>query len=464
MKQGNTLRPLCCAVFFVFYLFSCPLFGRDFYISSSKGSETNDGLTENTPLLRIPKEIKNNDRILLKAGDVFYSQLSLSKNIVTRYGEGSNPILSGYKRILTPRWERVSGNIWRICLSNDNYSGFITGSSLLNNIGSLHEYDKDILHGRKVRYKKELVRDWDIWQSENFSSKAPTSEYDSLYLFLKQDPNKLKIEFSIGGTAVRMFASTLDHINIEGFGFGISAFSNCHINECKVDAIGGMVQLGQSDFVCFGNGIEFYISGIVENSLVENCYIRRCYDCGCSIQGSGHKGAYPKNIVFRNNMIEKCCYGWEDFLNNGDGCNYVNCSFEKNIVVYGDSEFGYSSTAVRYCHILGNNCTGNRGMIIKGNTFIGGNLYRSGAYKNEYKSNIWINNLYYSTYGRYLLCNYMGTKDHLVVKNFETLKNSIYGYRNLTGDKSTKIKIMSQSALSRKESKTIRAYLKKHSY
>ena len=116
--------------------------------------------------------------------------------------------------------------------------------------------------------------------------------------------------------------------------------------------------------------------------------------------------ATPRNIVFRNNLITDCCQGWEDFLRNDPDVKYENCRFENNIVVNaGESGFGYPESRKKRCNVLGNNYEGDRGMIIRNNTFVGGNYYCSGAYNGKYTSNRWVGNLHYIPRGAYLLSN-----------------------------------------------------------
>lgn len=435
------------------------------FVSTSLGNDNNSGLTESAPIYSVKRALEISDEIYLKAGDFFHENLYLNHKEVRRYGEGTNPTICGYKRIIHPNWVNVGGNIWKINLATDNFTGYQTGSSLLNNIGCLHDFKNDQVHGRKVQYYWDLKEDWDIWQTEEISEDVKASQFDELYLYLSEDPNMYNLEFSVGSIAINIHNSTLEGVNVVGWGFGVSAGNGCTIRNCRIDAIGGRVQLGRTPFVCYGNGIEFYVAYDISNSLVENCYISRCYDCACTIQGSRHEGAIPSNIVFRNNLIVGCCYGWEDFLNNGEYSNYNNCRFENNILVYSLSGFGYPTTAVRYSHVVGNNTTGNRGMLIKKNKFYGGNLYRSGSYEGHYKSNIWNGNKFFTSMNSYLLCNYLGTKDYLLIKgekkDIRELENR---YRLLTGDKETKIYYYSPEKIARISEKAIQRYLKKHTY
>ena len=433
------------------------------YVSSSMGNDQNSGLTIQDPKKSIKEALGNGDEIYLMAGDTFFETLRLVKKKVTRYGEGGNPVICGFKRIIKPKWEKVGNSIWRINLSTDNYSGFQKGSSTLNNIGCIHDIESDEIHGKKVQYFDKLKEDWDIWQTEQCGAGVAGNQFDYLYIYLSTNPNLYNLEFSVGTAAVTMNDATLDGVNIIGWGFGISANHKSIIRNARIDAIGGMIQLGASPFVCYGNGVEFYVANNISDCIVENCYISRCYDCACTIQGSRHQGATPTNIVFRNNLIVGCCQGWEDFLNNGEGVNYQNCRFENNIVCYSESGFGYPSSVVRYSHVLGNNHSGSRGMIIKGNIFVGGNLYRSGEYEGKYCSNVWVRNKFYATPSSYLLCNYLGTKNYLKLPaEKHAIRQTEQSYRSLTGDRTTKIYYYSRQKADKKARSVIRRYLRNH--
>ena len=451
-------------VFFLwFFQFSC-IATEVVYVSSTLGDDSYNGLSEATPFKTIKKALRVSCDIRLKAGDTFFENIELNQKYISRYGQGPNPVICGYKRIITPKWEKVDSNIWRISLKEGNYSGFIVeGSSLSNNIGCIHEYDKDLIHGRKVQYKTELKENWDIWQTERFDKQLPHSEFDWLYLYYSDDPNELNIEFSVSNTAISVITSTIDCIDIKGFGFGLSCWSGTKVRNCSIDAIGGIIQIGAPRYTCYGNGIEFYVNRNISNCIVENCTISRCYDCGVTIQASDCGKATPSNIIIRNNLIYNCCQGWEDFLRNDDNVVYENCIFENNILLNNGntSGFGYPESRFKYCHILGNNSSGNKGMIIRNNIFVGGNYFCGGSYNGEYKSNIWEGNKCYIKRGDYIIGGYFGKEDVIRIpidrgsfqSILEATKESVKRYRELTGDMTTQFVVKSEKWINRKAKK-----------
>lgn len=458
-------------IFCILFSYSCH--SQTVYVSSD-GNDSNDGRTKTSPVKTIKCAQSIGDTILLRRGNTFYENVVIRKGVLGNYGEGKKPVLSGYKRIVNPQWEEVGNNIWRICLTDDDYSGFDTaGSSKLNNIGCIHEFDMDSIHGRRMQFKSQLKKDWDFWQTEKHSHKdIRDDDFDTLYLYLKKNPNELKIEFSVAEIAVRVSNATIDGVRLEGFGFGVSAGTHSEIRNCEIDAIGGMMVINDNYFASYGNGIEFWVSKNTEDCLVENCVISRCYDCGVTIQGDGGGQATPRNIIVRNNLLEQCCQGWEDFLRNDSNVVYENCVFEDNLVLNSGNNtgFGYPPERFKYCHVLGNNTEGDKGMIIRNNVFVGGNYYCSGDYHGAYMSNNWQNNTCIIKRGDFLLGNYYGTRDVIRVPkergDFTSLaiatEEAIRQYRVLTGDTTTKFIILKEGVIKRQTKKFKREYYKKN--
>lgn len=442
------------------------------YVSSSEGDDNNDGLYSESPVKTIAQGCKIGDTLLLKRGDVFYETVKISHGKLSCYGKGKKPVICGWKRIITPNWKSVGSNIWKISLEDANFNGYKVGDRyLLNNIGCLHEYDKDSIHGRKVQYKRQLNSDWDIWQTEHHKNgEVLETDFDSLYLYLHDDPNQLKLEFSVSSVAVSLNNATLENIRIEGFGFGVTGKSRTKIQNCEIDAIGGKIQVNNRYYVCYGNGIEFWITKDLSDCLIENNRISRCYDCACTIQGS--ETSIPTNIKFRRNVIWDCCQGWEDFFDNENHeAVYKDCVFEENLVINSGNTtgFGYTEGRTKYCHVLENNYLGNKGMIFRNNTFVGGNYFCAAKYDGAFKSNIWIENTCYIKRGEWLLrCVNKGDEIIRVPKekgNYSSLKDAtneaIREYRQLTGDMTTKFVIESDKKIGKRIKKLKKEYAKR---
>lgn len=436
------------------------------FCSSSKGDNTYSGVCPDFPVKEINYAIDKADTIFLLAGDVFYEQVVARNKFISRYGNGKNPIISGFKKPTDKgHWKKVSDNIWVIDLSGRFYSGFDTqGASLLNNVGCVYDWENDLVHGRKVQYYKELKENWDMWQTEHFERETPEDNFSLLYLYLETDPNFLNLSFSVGGIGISLYNSTLSHVNVVGFGFGVSAGANVEISNCHVDIIGGMTQLGKQWFVNYGNGIEFYVSYDISNSCVHDCYISRTYDSGITIQ-AGTENHIPHNIKVYNNLVENCGQAWEDFLMTPDeSVVFDQCEFYNNFVINsGTSGFNYPKGRTQYCHIIGLNNKGNKGMIVRDNTFAGGNYYHSTSYCGKYKSNVWNNNTCYISPGNYLLYDHEGTIIIRLSVNNRANNNSLDYYRLLTGD-DTHFHIYKEKRVAKISKRIKKRYLKNHSY
>lgn len=451
-----------------FFVCSCGS-SRSVYVSSSRGLDTNDGSSPKRPFKTIKAAAKNADTLFLAAGDVFYEYVVLRGKYMTRYGKGRNPEINGLRTITGRPWQKVKDNIWVADLTSLPSTGYIiNGTSELNNVGCLYETDKDLLHGFKHHKYEELSKDWDFFQTDMPTyHKNGNKQFDKIYLYYTGNPNDLSLALSVGSHyGLKLYNSTVERVNVIGFGTGgINLFGSSNVRNCRVDLIGGSMQLHWEVTTCLGNGIDFWVNEDAYDCVIEDNYISRCYDCGGSIQAIGCDKATPRNIVYRNNLISHCCQGWEDFLTKEPHVKFENCRFENNYVVYaGDTGFGYPAIRRKYCNVLGNNMDGDKGMIIRNNVFVGGNYYCSGAFQEKYCSNVWSGNVHYVERGAYILSNYFGTKDVLRIPETGDAQSVIGQYRNLTSDNSTKFIISSKQKIDSLSKKTIRKYLKKHKY
>lgn len=456
---------------YVFLIF-CPLcngFPQEVFVSSSIGSDDNTGSTKSDPLKTIGMAKKKGGTIYLKAGDVFYEYTNLYKQKMQRYGEGENPELRGMRYIVKGQWKNVNENIWKLDLTRLGASGYpLMGTSELNNVGCFYEYEKDVIHGHRKYSLESLNVDWDFFQctAEDYNKKGSKC-FDFVYLFLQGNPNALELAITVGSHyGLTLNDSDVEGVNISGFGTGgINLIGTSSVKGCRIDIVGGSMMLNSEENVCLGNGIDFWLYRTSADCIIEGNYISRCYDCGCSIQGARAGMATPRNIVFRDNLIAWCCQGWEDFLRNDSTVKFENCRFEKNIVVFaGNSGFGYPESRQKKCNVLGNNIDGDRGMIIRKNIFVGGNYYCSGAYNGKYMSNIWDNNTHYIHRGAYLLSNYIGTEDVIVVPDKGSVKRAITQYRVLTGDWTTRFKVRNKGKIDFLSKRFVKKYMKYHSY
>ncbi|HTM97773.1 MAG TPA: right-handed parallel beta-helix repeat-containing protein, partial [Pedobacter sp.] len=108
-----------------FFIFGQAAYATDYYISSSSGNDSNNGISESSPWRTLDKInaaslslLKGGDRVLLKKGDIFYGKIVVNKGgnspgtpiVYSAYGSGSKPVISGFTNITN--WTNLGDNIW----------------------------------------------------------------------------------------------------------------------------------------------------------------------------------------------------------------------------------------------------------------------------------------------------------------------------------------------------------------
>lgn len=386
---------------------------RVLYVSSSDGEIGNLGMSPDSPVPSITSvfQLRRDKEIKLKSGDVFYENIDcLDANVsLGSYGEGPKPILSGWKivkkkkdvwqegRLEKGRWISEKGtHIWRIDLEkNDCFEGRLCGSSkYFNNIGLVVDRKTWKTYGRKVEfmYKSEsndpisseqhnnyLERQFDFYQTSKYKNLS-SEDFRYLYLYSEKNPSSFELMFSTYGTGIVMNNSSIENIQIEGFGcHGVGAGSNVKISNCDIRYIGGSQHVSNSLWIRYGNGVEFYLSKNEKNGYVANNRIAKVFDCGMTIQGNSTKPLVASNIVMENNIIDSCRQSFEFFLNDGDPKNTkdcINCYFRTNLCMNA-GENGFDSPETRDLHVLSYQRSHKSTMIIEKNLFFGGNGFYS---------------------------------------------------------------------------------------
>lgn len=441
-------------------------FGLPVYVSSSEGSDDNDGTIEH-PYRTINFAISVSNTIRLKCGDIFYESLHSNTPIITKnldirpYGVGNKPMLCGYKipHMNKGLWVNESENIWKINLADDslNFDGYKTGSSLLNNIGAVVELDKDISSTCRKKTKAELSENYDIWQPA--TSYDIPSDYDNLYMYYDGDPNQINLALCVYGSAFALRkSSVIEGLSIKGFGFGISLRSNCIIKDCDIDLIGGSSFFAEGDSAAaYGNGIEIFIGHDTleaKNVIVTGCNISRVYDCGLTVQGENtDEVLVAENITFTGNHIRNCGQAFEEFLRGSDDRTiFKNCSFSNNICIRNGKDTGFRYPEnYKLCQLLSGSWKRNTYFKIVNNSFVDSTFYVTAGYKSQ----IHIGNTCSIRRGELLFSQYAGVYDRLVIPRekgtFKTLKeateNVINKYREFTDDYTTTFEIIEDADL-----------------
>lgn len=422
---------------------------KTIYVSSSEGTAQNNGLSANAPVNTIAAALTMGDTILLKAGDVFYETLECDGKYISRYGEGHNPTLCGFKRIKQPCWEQVEPNIWKLKLNSDNFTGFTAHTLYVNNIGCIYEYDKDQIHGRRLQLKNYLKENWDFCQTSSYKKDTPDSDFDDIYLYLETDPNTMQLEFSIGLSAAQLLNTTIDRVNFQGFGQGVVCKSDVSVSNCWIDLIGGRIYLGNNGFCCHGSGVTIDAIGDIANCKINDCYISRCYEAGVSIAASYQKEAEASNVSIGHNLITNCGRGFEAVMSNVVSTTFNNCVFASNTVLdSSNSGFTYSDRNFARCHVLFDYGMCKQNIIVDGNTFVKGNLC---LYSLSQRSNLlsdWHNNTCYLLPSDIMIGNAdSDLRDAISVSKVGKEKASIRLYSETTGDTSTRFIVCDETKL-----------------
>lgn len=449
------------------------------YVSSSAGDDSNDGSMK-SPLKTFAKIPKENARILLKKGDVFYEPLSgLSNCVVDSYGKGSKyPEICGLKLLKNPdAWEDMGNGVWRLDMNKtENFYGrnleITKGNFQLNNLGALYDAASDTVYGHKVKKLEMLEKDWDITTGEIYKPKDVNAE-SYRWLYVKHDKNpssdgaKLGI-LTYGNGVSGLKNCTVRNIAIKGFGrHGLTGSFGGKIENVKIDLIGGSTQVGYRTWVRLGNGIEFWISGSPSSNNrnhVSGCTISRTYDCGSTIQGIVEKGEIvASDITFTGNKFYRCRQAFEHFLSNRSNgrSEYINCHFEGNFAwEMGENEFSTPEPRDNNFLTYDNK---RKGMIIKNNVCYGSGIYAGTRGWAEHFGE----NTFYVEQGKHnLLFVYPWNKQGIEIPS--NSEADIQKYRETLGDTTSKIILVpeaeiaeTRSNLMKEDFKYVKKFLKR---
>ena len=201
-----------------------------YYVSSSAGSDSNNGTSSAAPWKTIAKvngqTFQTGDSVLLKRGDVWNESLApigsgAAGNPITfdAYGTGAPPNLTGYYAVPSTAWVHVTGNAWKAALP----AGYTTVNFCL--FGSVW--------GQKVgASSSNLTAQWDFYLASG-----------SLYVFSVGSPGTY-----YSGAIVPMALSNVPMINVNGPSW--LTFQHLLVN--WFDEYGVYVQ-GMSDHLVFAN-------------------------------------------------------------------------------------------------------------------------------------------------------------------------------------------------------------------
>jgi len=347
--------------------------GIVYYVSNS-GCDENDGLSPEKPWATLKKvseaELKEGDGVLFCRGDLFRGNV-IAKDGVTygAYGKGDKPKFYGWDKDLADPdlWTLYDAehHIWKM---NEK---ILDPGTLVFNHGEDHSIKliPSYINGRFVcrndesklfDMRMEMVRDLDIfWYFDELLTEHPSkgedfpipdmtpNSYGDLYLrcdkgnpggvFKSIEALTRRSMFGVGARLnIRIDNLCLKYIGLHAVAAGGECSRGLHVTNCEIGWIGGTIQHyygtdpnyveGRRGTVTrFGNGVEIY--GGCDDYEVSNCYIYQVYDAGITHQvTTGGKKRVMNNVLYKDNLIEKCVYGIEYFLDmtKGDNESYMN--------------------------------------------------------------------------------------------------------------------------------------------
>ena len=343
--------------------------GRVFYVSSSEGDDKNDGLTTATPWKSLEKvsdfPFVAGDTVLFKRGDLFRGNVRTKSGVTySAYGTGKKPAFYGCHKSLCDAslWEIYDNenNIWK-CTEPMHDAGTIVfdgGADVAYKLIPSYNGKEFVLReDNKTTFNisEQMTKHLDFyWEfsgdvfntTESKGESFPVPEMykvnpmGTLYLRCeKGNPGEVFSEIE-AVARVHMFIVndnenvTIDNLCIKYVGMhGVTGGGHVKglcVKNCEFGYIGGAIQNfrgtdpnfpkgGRGSVTRFGNAVEIY--GGCENYTVENNYFYEVYDAAITHQMTTDKKLVMKDIKYRRNVIEKCVYGIEYFLDQVNGEN-----------------------------------------------------------------------------------------------------------------------------------------------
>ena len=327
-----------------------PATSKVYYVSSSTGSDSNNGTSESAPfktIARVNQALRNSSEavtVCFKRGDTWRGEtLNAKSNLtVTAYGEGDKPVLmaspeNGSDEANASKWINVGGNIWKY-EGSQNWADvgnivFNGGESYATKIvqnevgGTLYDYVNG--NGQNIKFGSytDLKNDLNFYHVDDgylyiYSVENPAVRFDSIEF--ATDIKLIDVDKEHGNVNIVIdnicFKYTGAHA-VGAAGDNVSPVTKFTVQNCEFYWIGGSIQYrfgnGTSYDRRYGNAIEIY--GACDGFTAINNYIYQVYDAGITIQygwrGENNSNKYDqKDIDFTNNVIENCNYSIEYFL------------------------------------------------------------------------------------------------------------------------------------------------------
>lgn len=351
--------------------------GTTYYVSAD-GDDNSDGKTPDTAWKTLDRVNKSwlceGDGVLFRRGDLFRGEVYTRAGVsYGAYGEGEKPKFYGWDEDLARAelWTEFDSehHIWKYVkkLPDPGTLVFNDGAEhsrkLIPSYKNLQFVCRDD-ESRVFDMKTEMTCDLDIfWKFDTLLHRRPSKGEDFPVpeangdckgeLYLRCDggnPGEVfdSIEAVVNRRAFWIKKNknvTVDNICMKYYCFGVSSVGTTvglTVTNCEIGWMGGNIQHydgtdpnylkgGRGAVTRFGNAIEIY--GSCDDYTVSNCYIYQIYDAAVTHQINTRKKAVMTNVRYTDNLIEKCVYGIEYFLDQIDG---ERESYMENITMSGN--------------------------------------------------------------------------------------------------------------------------------
>ena len=340
-------------------------------------------------------ELAEGDGVLFRRGDLFRGTVYTKPSVTYgAFGEGEKPrIYSWDKDLADPAlWQEydTEHHIWKL------RDKILDCGTLVFNGGECHslKHIPSYIGGRFVcrddetrvfDMAREMTADLDIYWyfvdkmttlptlkngkpysemedaenvgdigSDNFPVPDPVDAMGDLYLrcdrgnpgevFNSIEAVSRRFGFVVGeNNNVRIDNICLRYIGCHGVAATGKRNTGLHVSNCEIGWVGGVIHQylgidpnypegGRGTIGRFGNCIEIY--GGCDRYTVENCYLYQSYDAGITHQRTtGGEKVEMTNVTYRDNLVERCVYSIEYFLDMTCGDNE---SYMENIDMCGN--------------------------------------------------------------------------------------------------------------------------------
>ncbi|MBO5224156.1 MAG: hypothetical protein J6C23_06575 [Clostridia bacterium] len=342
------------------------IIGNTYYVSCD-GNDNNDGLTPHTAWATLDKvssiKLNKGDGVLFRRGDVFRGCIRTQSSVTYgAYGEGEKPKLYGWdKNLANPAmWEAVDEDkhVYKLTEKILDVGTLVFNDGEKHSIKLIPSYKNGKFVCRENESKpfvfaNEAKRNLDFYwhfdevmtvepsRGENFPIPSVTdNSLGDLYLRCDEgNPGKIftSIEalthrpmFAVGANNdVRIDNLCIKYVGTHAISAGGECVKGLRVTNCEIGWVGGCIQHyfgtdpnypqgGRGTVTRFGNGVEIY--GGCENYAVGSCYIHDVYDAGVTHQITTNGKQYKlSDISYVNNLIERCVYSIEYFLDMTEG-------------------------------------------------------------------------------------------------------------------------------------------------